>query len=57
MLSDFTYSEYGIDNESIISAYKKIKQKIYDFSKLNFLNTKLRNIQYYKVLFFDDKDK
>jgi hypothetical protein len=56
MLSDFTYSEYGIDNEAIISAYKKINQKKYDFSKMNFLNTKLRNIKFYKVLFVGDTD-
>lgn len=54
MLSDFTYSEYGIDNEAIIAAYKKIKQKTYDFSKLNLLNTKIKNFQYSKVLFMEN---
>jgi len=48
-----TYSEYGIDNDALIAAYKKIKLKNSDSSKINFLNTKLKNIQYYRILFLD----
>ena len=51
-----TYSEYGIDNDALIAAYKKIKLKNSDSSKINFLNTKLKNIQYYRILFLDQND-
>ncbi len=53
MLSDYTYSEYGIDNEAIIAAYKKIKPKLNDYIKTDFLNSRLKEIKYYKILYMD----
>ena len=54
MLSDYTYSKYGIDNDAIIATYFKLKKSISDLDKIHYLESKMKEIKCYKVIFFDN---
>jgi hypothetical protein len=54
MLSDYSYSEYGIDNDAIIATYFKLKNKINDLDKIQYIESKMKDIKIYKVIFFNN---